>query len=396
MTPTVLGSISLGYKFLWGPSREAAAVQLFVDADAAIPVDAKHLLATLQDAWSERAPQLLLSIQSPRLLLDVLANGTPEAPWVEVPHAWLSAPTIAAAVQPAQQRGMSLLWRGESTQQPDPSLAPSFSKRMIALGPDDQSLPAAHQPDTSNIYQDVVSQAQARQLLSAPSTWAIAGWPVHDVLRGYQGQTIAPSRHTIARLLQAVSADAPLERIENILYQEPLLPYRLLSYVNAPEHGHRRVIESVRHGLMSLGYARIKTWLEEQLTQAHDDPDLHPILAAMVTRARLMERLLDAGEENELRREVYLCGLMSQIDLLLHDPLAVIVNERMPLADRTKAALLDGSGPYAPYLDIAKALESAHTRATHRLCDSHGIDIAEVNRALLRTLAASGDGASRP
>jgi hypothetical protein len=395
MTPTVLGSISLGYKFLWGPSREAAAVQLFVDADASIPVDAKHLLTTLREAWSERAPQLLLAIQSPRLLLDVLEHGNADSPWVEVPHAWLSAPTIAGAVLPAQQRGLTLLWRGEAAQQPDPALAPCFAKRMIALGPDDAPhQPAGTLPATPCIYQDVASQAQARQLLEQPDTWAIAGWPVHDVLRGYQGQTIAPSRHTIDRLLQAVAADAPLDRIENILYQEPLLPYRLLSYVNAPEHGHRRVIESVRHGLMSLGYARIKTWLEEQLTQAHDDPDLHPILTAMVTRARLMERLLDAGEENELRREVYLCGLMSQIDLLLSEPLATIVNERMPLADRTKAALLEGSGPYAPYLEIAKALESAHTRATHRLCDSHGIDIAEVNRALLRTLAANG-GASR-
>jgi hypothetical protein len=388
MTPTVLGSISLGYKFLWGPSREAAAVQLFVDADASIPVDAKHLLTTLREAWSERAPQLLLAIQSPRLLLDVLEHGNADSPWVEVPHAWLSAPTIAAAVRPAQQRGLSLLWRGEAAQQPDPALAPSFAKRMIALGPDD-----APQPSDA---QDVASQALARQLLDQPGTWALAGWPLHDVLRGYQGRTIAPSRRTIERLLQAVEADASLDRIENILYQEPLLPYRLLSYVNAPEHGQRRVIESVRHGLMSLGYARIKVWLEEQLTQAHDDPDLHPILAAMVTRARLMERLLDAGEENELRREVYLCGLMSQIDLLLSEPLAVIVEQKMPLADRTKAALLEGTGPYAPYLDIAKALESAHTRATHRLCDSHGIDIAEVNRALLRTLAANGGAAQHP
>jgi hypothetical protein len=393
MTPTVLGSISLGYKFLWGSAREPLAVQLFVDADASIPVDAKHLLATLREAWPAQAPQLLLSIQSPRLLLDVLDHGNADDPWLEIPHAWLSAPTIAASIRPAHQRGLSLVWRGEATQQPEPAMASSFGKLLTSPSTDDaaQAPCAPHSfPAMPCIYQDVPSQALARQLLAQPGTWAIAGWPVADVLHGYHGQLIPPSQRTISRLLQAVDTDASLDVIENILYAEPLLPYRFLRFVNAPEHGLRHEVESVRRGLMSLGYARLKSWLQEQLPQSGDDPDLYPILTAMVTRARLMERLLDAGEENELRREVYLCGLMSQIDLLLSEPLATIVNERMPLAERTKAALLEGTGPYAPYLEIAKALESAHTRATHRLCDSHGIDMAEVNRALLRTLAASG------
>ena len=101
-----------------------------------------------------------------------------------------------------------------------------------------------------------------------------------------------------------------------------------------------------------------------------------------------MERLLDAGEEDDLRREVYLCGLLSQIDLLLGEPLAVAL-QSLPLPERVSAALLEHSGPYSPYLDVARALESPRTRATHALCNTLEIGMEDLNRALLRTLAGT-------
>jgi c-di-GMP-related signal transduction protein len=136
-----------------------------------------------------------------------------------------------------------------------------------------------------------------------------------------------------------------------------------------------------------LGYSVLRAWLLEQLPQASSDLNLQPVRTAMVTRAHLMERLLDAGEEDNLRREVYLCGLLSQIDLLLGEPLSTAL-QRLPLPERIQAALLQQAGPYRPYLDIATALESPRTRATQALCKAHEISLEEVNRALLRTLAA--------
>ena len=87
-----------------------------------------------------------------------------------------------------------------------------------------------------------------------------------------------------------------------------------------------------------------------------------------------------------MRREIFLCGLLSQIDLLLGEPL----NEelaRLQLPARISSALLSHSGPYAPYLDIATALESPNTHATRMLCNAHEMNIEDVNRALLRTLS---------
>ena len=76
-------------------------------------------------------------------------------------------------------------------------------------------------------------------------------------------------------------------------------------------------------------------------------------------RARLMEHLLDAGDEDTLRREVFLCGMLSQIDGLLGEPLRDALH-RLPLSERVNGAILGHSGPYAPFLELASALEYPH------------------------------------
>ena len=79
--------------------------------------------------------------------------------------------------------------------------------------------------------------------------------------------------------------------------------------------------------------------------------------------------------------------MLSQCALLLYEPRPPAPQSR-PGPDRIPAALLEHIGPYSPYLDIARALESPRTRATHALCNSQHVEMEEVNRALLRTLAA--------
>jgi c-di-GMP phosphodiesterase len=403
MAQTVLGNISLGYQLLWNQLRQPAAVRLHVDADADVPVDAQHLLAALRELWPEQAPVLLLAIHSPALLNDVLEHGSASDPWVLVPDAWLGDPALAQRAHQAHLRDLKLVWQGEPGQRPGPAIDACFYKHSINLTADEallglrvslqkhrdheDSAPLKSPVVAGQIYEAVASRALAEHCLDQQGAWALAGWPVEDVLHGYRQELIQPGQTAIVRLVEAIDADASLDSIELILSEEPVLAYRFLRYVNSAGLGLRSEVESIRRGLMVLGYAVLKAWLLEQLPHAASDLNLQPLRTSLVTRAHLMERLLDAGEEDNLRREVYLCGLLSQIDVLLGEPLATAL-ERLPLSERLNAALLQHSGPYAPYLEIAAALESPDTRATHTLCNAHQIGLEEVNRALLRTLAA--------
>lgn len=403
MAQTVLGNIALGYQLLWNQLRQPAAVRLFVGADEEVPVDARHLLAALREQWQEQAPVLLLDLRSPALLLDVLEHGTAGDPWLVIPEAWLDDVALAQYVHQAHLHGLKLVWRGEPGQRPGPALSTGLHKSIINLTADEalQGLRAAlyqrrdgagDAPPESpvaagQIYEAVASRALAEHCLDQRGAWALAGWPAEDVLHGYSQQLIQPGHTAIVRLVEAIEADVSLDTIEHILSEEPVLAYRFLRYVNSAGLGLRSEVESIRRGLMVLGYSVLKAWLLEQLPHAASDLNLQPIRTALVTRAHLMERLLDAGEEDNLRREVYLCGLLSQIDVMLGEPLATAL-ERLPLSERIQAALQQQDGPYAPYIEIAVALESADTRATHALCEAHQIGLEEVNRALLRTLSA--------
>lgn len=403
MAQTVLGSISLGYQLLWNQLRQPAAVQLFIDTDAEVPVDARHLLGALRELWPEQAPVLLLSIRSLPLLHEMLEQGGSNDPWIAVLEDGLADPVLAQRVHQAHQRGLRMVWQGEPGQRPGPAIGSCFHKLIIGLTADealqalrislqkqrdqDGSAPAKSPVAAGHIYDGIASRALAEHCLDQQGAWALTGWPVEDVLHNYRQQLIQPGQTAIVRLIEAIDADVPLDTIELILSEEPVLTYRFLRYVNSAGLGLRSEVESIRRGLMVLGYSVLKAWLLEQLPHAASDLNLQPVRTTLVTRAHLMERLLDAGEEDNLRREVYLCGLLSQIDVLLGEPLATSL-QRLPLPERVNAALLQQSGPYAPYLEIAAALESRDTRATHTLCNAHQIGLEDVNRALLRTLAA--------
>ena len=150
--------------------------------------------------------------------------------------------------------------------------------------------------------------------------------------------------------------------------------------------GARCEVTTVRQGLMVMGYSKLRNWLLEQMSPASTDANLDPIRCAMVLRARIMEHLSEAGLEDALRSEVFLCGVLSQLDLLLGEPLGAAIH-RLPLPGRIASAVVGDSGPYAPWLAVASALESSNTRMVREVCRAHKMPADVVNRALLRTLA---------
>ena len=63
--------------------------------------------------------------------------------------------------------------------------------------------------------------------------------------------------------------------------------------------------------------------------------------------------------------------------------------EYIPVSDLVREAVISRSGPYVPYLELAAALEYPGMAAVPVLCEAQEIDIADVNRALLRVLSQS-------
>ncbi|MDP3577779.1 HDOD domain-containing protein [Methyloversatilis sp.] len=379
MSDSVLDQLTLGYRLLWNRRREIAAVELHADP---LPetggIDARHLLATLAELWPTRAPQLLLRVGHPLLLLDLLAHGRADGPWLVLPPEVQTDAVLRPRAQQAQARGLPLLWPGRlpapatpTTQRPSVYLTDTA---QAALFPGQIVLGSGHRTQTD-------------AALDQHAAWALAGWPVEDVLHSLPAQARQPDRTAISRVVRAIDDDADLDRIETLLCADPVLAYRFLQHVNTTAPQLRGEIDTLQRGLQVWGLQHVQAWLLAQLPQAASEPALLPVRLGMVIRARLLEHLLDAGDEEDLRREVHLCGLFSQLDRLLGEPLATAL-QRLPLSQRILQALLEHSGPYHPALQLARALELADTRTTRLLTESYGYAPEDVNRALLRTLGA--------
>jgi c-di-GMP phosphodiesterase len=404
MGHSVLGNVTLGYQCVWNAWRKRCATRLWVDALSANTVSVPHLMQALQELWpSEAGGEIrILCPQSIGLLGDLLDHVPTDAAWVEVPDLWLDDALIAGRVRRAHQRGLKLLWRGDDGQSPDAQVQPLFHKTLRSLTPH-QALAAlraalrrthdgGNTADASptlagTVYDGLPSQALVEHALDQQGAWGVAGWPTDETLYGYRFRQIQPARQSLIDLVHAIDADASLDALEYGLGNEPLLCYRFLRYANSAALSVRHEIDSLRQGLMTLGYGRLRAWLMEQMPHASSDSNLNPIRAGMVLRARMMEQLADAGVEDDLRREVFLCGVLSQVDLLLGESLGSALH-RIPLPGRVTSALLGQTGPYAPWLEVATVLEGNNTKVIRDVCHAHDLEADAVNRMVLRALAA--------
>ena len=401
MVQSVLGSLILGYRPLWNRARKLAGVQLYLHNESSTVVDAGHLLRTLQELWSASSPPLLLSPQTHQLLSSLLESAPRGAPWIEVRNDWLGDSTIYNQVRTAHRRGIKLVWRGEIANLPPAEIARCFDNSLLTLRPEDAiaalqrapQQPGSPKPPPRNLspilagqmYENVASRALMEHCLDN-NALALAGWPTEDVLYSMRHTPQQPSHAVIHKLMRAIDAEQSLETFEDIMSEDPILAYRFMIYTNSAALGLRTGIDSLRRGLVMMGYGSIQRWLSDQLPHSSTEPNMHPIREAMVMRAHLTTQLLNPGMENELRREIYLCALLSQMDELLREPLGTILH-RIPLSERIYDATVLHTGPYAPSLQLACALESDDASAVRQLCEEHELRAEDVNRALLRALA---------
>lgn len=399
MVPSSLGHLILGYQLVWNKARRPAAMQLFMSPLDGQPVEVAHFLRALQQTWTGQSPTLIVTPLSAELLAGALAHNTADGPWLCVQQQLLGGAGIIDLMREAHGRGVQLLWRGAPGERPDAATAALFARIIIALTPG-ETLAGAHvsltlnraTPSATNpvlpgqIVEAPASRLMANHCLDQSDAWGIAGWPGDDVLLSHKHQSVQPSHQAIVKLLREIDKDVALDLLEHTLAEEPLLAYRFLRFTNSAAIGLRKEVESLRHGLMLLGLTRFKHWLMEQMPLAADEPDMEPVRTGIVMRAHLMEHLLDAGDEDTLRREVFLTGMLSQIDGLLGEPLREAL-QRLPLSERVNGAILGRSGPYAPFLELACALEYPHMAQVADLCKEHELHLDDVNRTMLRVMA---------
>jgi c-di-GMP phosphodiesterase len=216
---------------------------------------------------------------------------------------------------------------------------------------------------------------------------AVAGWPMDEDLQLASPATMPPELRGVLDLMNRVEREEPVARLEAVLTADPSLAYRLLRYLNTSAFGLRSEVSSFRHGLMMLGYQRLKRWLALLLVSGSQDPKSRMLMAVAARRGLILDQLASGLADEAMRGEMFICGVFSLLDRMLHLPMGELVRH-VPMHERVQLSL-NGQGPYSPHLALMGALEGGSAIDIRECAEAALVGRAELNRAVLKGLALS-------
>ena len=391
---SILGQVALGYSPFIDRNRAVIATRLGVfPLSSDVALDAASLLNAIGEVWPADGPRVSLNLASEALLLDVLNAKPANNLMIEVPSFMAGDAAHAGAILAAHANGNSLLLKGRPLRELPRDILPCFKFSIIDLGDErrvDGVVPRGVTRSISVVQAGVRSVADMEKSFARGSV-AVLGWPIDDAVtvaaESDKGKT-PTDLQVIVQLIHQVDGEEPVARLENTLKRDPTLAFKLLRLINSPAFGMQVEVGSLGHAIMLLGYQRFKRWLALLLATASKDANLKPLLFASVRRGLLMEELVRHTADEEMRNEMFICGVFSLLDRMFRQPFSDLLGS-IPVPARVVQALVKGQGPFAPYLNLVNALEDGSPFDLRAASDSLMMGVQEINRALLRALTAA-------
>jgi c-di-GMP phosphodiesterase len=390
----ILGLVSLGYSPVIDRNRAVIATRLTVvplKADTAL--DPCELLEAVSGVWPAEGGSVVLNVASETLLQDLIRAEPNSNIMVEVPAFMAADENNASAIVALHSRGNALMLKGRPLTELPRAVLPCFKYSIIDFSDDrrlhENSTPVGVSRSIQHVQAGVRSVADMELSFSRGAA-AVLGWPIDDVVMSNAnkgkpaGQT---DLNTIVELIHRVDTEEPIEKLEATLKRDPALAFKLMRYINSPAFGLSVEISSFRHAIMMLGYARLKRWLALLLATASKDVNLKPVMFAAVRRGLLMEELSRSSGDEEMRNEMFICGVFSLLDRMFKQPFDELLKS-IPVPEKVYQALVEQTGPYHPYLDVVRAVEDGSPYDFRSSADSLMMSVSEINRAMLRALTA--------
>jgi len=394
----ILGQVALGYSPFIDRNRAVTATRLTVfplRPDAVL--DVGQLLHEVGNVWPATGARVSLNVVSETLLQGLMLAQPSANLMVEVPAFMAVDPVNVDALVALHANGSTLLLKGRPLKELPRQVLPCFKFSIVDLA-DDRRIgePTVPQGITRTIghVQSGVRTVSDMEACFARGAEAVLGWPIDDAVTttaARSGKAVAaPGMAAIVELINQVDKEESIERLENTLKRDPALAFKLLRYINSPAFGLRVEISSFRHAIMMLGYKRLKRWLALLLATASKDANLKPVMFAAVRRGLLMEELVRSSGDEEMRSEMFICGVFSLLDRMFQQPFSQLLDS-IPVPERVRQALAENTGPFQPYIELVQAVEGEALYEFRGAADKLMMSVSEINRAELRALMAASE-----
>jgi EAL and modified HD-GYP domain-containing signal transduction protein len=389
----ILDQIALGYSPMIDRQRNVVATRLTVFAlRPEAPLDAAQLLEMVDGVWPADGAKVALNVLSEPLLRDLLAARPPANVMIEVPSFMATDAALAPALEALRAGGSTLMLRGRPASELPAEVLPCFKHSIVDVEDDRRNAGSAAPKGVTRSITHLQSGVRTLADMEAAfqrGAFAVLGWPMDDAAVQPGRKKAQHDLQVIVELMQRLDAEESVEKLDNTLRRDPTLAFKLMRYINSPAFGLRVEINSFRHAIMLLGYKKLRRWLALLLATAGNDANLRPVMYAAVRRGLLMEELARGSGDEEMRNELFICGVFSLLDKMMGEPFADLM-KTIPVPDRVRDALADGSGPYMPYVALTAALEAESLFDIRESAEALLMGAAEINRALLRALSHAG------
>lgn len=300
----------------------------------------------------------------------------PQNAVIEIPAGCLGEPAALELMLQLQQGGASMCLDGYQAGMAAP---PGVEFRFALAGAGTNPAGAPGLPLARGVEDMAQFDACLREGFGGAAGWFfLRGGAPAKKLNPAQAQTI--------RLLNLVRANADIKQVEAALKQDVALSVKLLRYINSASFGLAVEIQSFRHAVTMLGYEKLNKWLSLLLVTSSKEPAAPALMQAAIARGRFMELAgrgyVDSSEQDNL----FIAGAFSLLDVLLGVSMETALAD-LHLPEPIGDALTAGSGPYAPFLALARAGERTDCARFSALAAELQLAAETVNRAQLEALA---------
>ncbi|MEK6669336.1 MAG: HDOD domain-containing protein [Pseudomonadota bacterium] len=398
MDHAILGQTALAYSPVIDRNRSVAATRLTVwPLQQGAQLDASLLLQALAEAWPVGGQALWLNVASEGLLQDLMRAQPGSHILLEIPAFMACDEANVDALCTLHANGNTLLLKDRPLQALPRAVLPCFKQSIIDYADDRRNAPHpdAHSaaPGAGNARSITSIQAGVRTMGEMENAFrngatAVLGWPIDDVIQESGKPADQPALQVIVMLIDQVHRQEDIEVLEHTLKRDPPLAYKLMRYINSPAFGLSVEISSFRHAIMILGYQRLKRWLALLLATASKDPNMKPVMFAAVRRGMFMEELARVSGDDDMRNELFICGVFSLLDRMFRQPFSELL-KTIPVPERVFQALAERTGPYEPYFKLVQAMEGSDRFEIQEAAEGLMMGFDDINAALLKAMQSA-------
>jgi len=199
-------------------------------------------------------------------------------------------------------------------------------------------------------------------------------------------KSLSPSQLAMAELLYETSkTELDLASITSVFERDVSLSYKLLRYANSAIFKRHSEVSTIKQALIILGASELKRFLGLMFAVTVNPDKPVELIKLAMTRAKFCELVARKMGPKLDDSIAFLTGLLSMIDAILDEELAVVL-AKLPLANEIKDPLLTRKGLMAAIIKLVEFIEHAQWDKTNIVMEKLKLDkeqaIQHYNEAL--------------